>query len=90
MQIKTDDLVVSTQDIDYSTSAEERIDCQYSGDEMVVGFKAPFLIEILSNLSSADVNIALADVSRAVLILPAENEENEDILMLLMPMVVND
>ena len=90
MQIKTNDLVVSTQDIDYSTSAEERIDCQYTGEEMVVGFKAPYLIEILSNLSSTEVNVALADVSRAVLILPTENEENEDILMLLMPMVVND
>ncbi|MDD6209196.1 MAG: DNA polymerase III subunit beta [Bacteroidales bacterium] len=90
MQIRQNDLVVSTQDIDYSTSAEERIECQYIGDEMIIGFKAPYLVEILSNLSSDEVNIALADVSRAVLILPTENEEQEDMLMLLMPMVVND
>ena len=90
VQIRKNDLIVSTQDIDYSTSAEERVECQYVGEDMVIGFKAPYLIEILSNLTSSDVNIALADVSRAVLILPSENEEQEDTLMLLMPMVVND
>ena len=90
VQIRKNDLIVSTQDIDYSTSAEERVESQYVGEDMVIGFKAPYLIEILSNLTSSDVNIALADVSRAVLILPSENEEQEDTLMLLMPMVVND
>ena len=90
MQIGDNDIVVSTQDIDYSTSAEERIDCQYEGDEMAIGFKSPHLIEILSNLSSSEINIKLADVSRAVLILPVENEENEEVLMLLMPVVIND
>lgn len=90
VQIRQNDLVVSTQDIDYSTSAEERVESQYVGEDMVIGFKAPYLIEILSNLTSNEVNIALADVSRAVLILPSENEEQEDTLMLLMPMVVND
>ena len=90
MQLSENNLLVSTQDIDYSTSAEERIDCQYSGDDMTLGFKAPYLVEILTNLNSQDVNLELADVSRAVLILPQEKDENEDLLMLLMPMMVND
>ena len=90
MQLAENNLQVSTQDIDYSTSAEERIDCQYTGESMTLGFKAPYLVEILTNLNTPEVNVALADASRAVLILPQENEENEDLLMLLMPMMVND
>ena len=83
-------LTVSAQDIDFSTSAEERIPCSYGGDELSIGFKATYLIDILGNLSSSDVVLQLADPSRAGLIFPSENEENEDFLMLLMPMMLND
>ena len=83
-------LTVSAQDIDFSTSAEERIPCAYEGDELSIGFKATYLIDILGNLSSTDVILQLADPSRAGLIFPSENEENEDFLMLLMPMMLND
>ena len=83
-------LTVSAQDIDFSTSAEERIPCEYNGDELSIGFKATYLIDILGNLSSTDVILQLADPSRAGLIFPSENEENEDFLMLLMPMMLND
>ena len=57
---------------------------------MAIGFKAPYLIDILASISADDVNIKLADPARAGLIMPAENEENEDVLMLLMPMLLND
>ena len=83
-------LTVSAQDIDFSTSAEERIPCEYNGDELSIGFKATYLIDILGNISSTDVILKLADPSRAGLILPLENQENEDLLMLLMPMMLND
>ncbi|MDR1644994.1 MAG: DNA polymerase III subunit beta [Tannerellaceae bacterium] len=83
-------LVVSAQDIDYSTSAEEKIICEFSEAELKIGFKATFLIEILSSIASEHVVLELADPSRAGLIIPAENEENEDLLMLLMPMMLND
>ena len=76
--------------IDFSTSAEETINCDYSGTPMAIGFKAPFLIDLLSSIASDDVQLKLADPARAGLILPAENEENEDVLMLLMPMLLND
>ncbi len=81
---------ISAQDIDFSTSAEETITCDYNGTPMVIGFKAPFLIDLLSSITSADVLLKLADPARAGLLLPAENEENEDVLMLLMPMLLND
>ena len=83
-------LTVSAQDIDFSTSAEERIPCEYNGDELSIGFKHTHLIDILGNISSTDVILQLADPSRAGLILPLENQENEDLLMLLMPMMLND
>ncbi len=81
---------ISAQDIDFSTSAEETIECSYQGAAMNIGFKAPFLIEILGAVQSNDVVIELSDPSKAGLILPFENEEGEDIVMLLMPMLLND
>ena len=90
LQLKESEMVVSAQDIDFSTSAEEKIVCQFDGTELNIGFKATSLIEILSNINSEEVILELADPSRAGLIVPAENEENEDQLMLLMPMMLND
>ena len=81
---------ISAQDLDFSTSAEETINCQYSGSAMSIGFKSQFLIDILNNISSQDVVCELADPSRAGVIVPSEQEENEDLLMLLMPMMLND
>jgi DNA polymerase-3 subunit beta len=82
--------VISAQDIDFSTSAEESLVCQYQGAPMSIGFKSTFLIDILNNIASADVIIELADPSRAGVIVPLEQEEDDDLLMLLMPMMLND
>ncbi len=80
---------VSAQDIDLSTSAYEELSCQYNGDDMEIGFKAAFLVEILNNLQSADISGELSDPSRAGLFLPLQKDnENEDVLMLLMPMMI--
>ena len=90
LRLQDNQLVLSGQDIDFSTSAEESINCSYSGSPMSIGFKATFLIDILNNLSGQDVIIELADPSRAGVLVPADQEENEDLLMLLMPMMLND
>jgi DNA polymerase-3 subunit beta len=83
-------MTVSAQDIDFSISAYERLNCQYEGEDMEIGFKSTFLLEILSNLSSADVTVELSDPTRAGILLPAASEnEAEDVLMLLMPMMIN-
>ena len=81
---------ISAQDIDFSTSAEESLICQYDGNAMSIGFKSSFLIDILNNIASQNVSIELADPSRAGVVVPEEQEENEDLLMLLMPMMLND
>jgi DNA polymerase III subunit beta len=90
LQLKGNQVMVSAQDIDFSISAYERIKCQYEGDEIEIGFKSVFLLEILANIASQDVMIELADPTRAGLFLPAVTEnEAEDLLMLLMPMMIN-
>ena len=90
LKISADSILISAQDIDFSTSAEETVACTYNGDDMSIGFKGNYLIEILNNIPSSEVVLELADPSRAGIILPMENEENEDLLMLLMPMMLND
>ena len=89
-QIKSEHIRISTQDVDYSTAAEEIIECQYNGDPVLIGFKGTFLIDILSNLSCEEVLLQFADMSRAALLLPTEQEEQEDLLILLMPVAVAD
>jgi DNA polymerase-3 subunit beta len=90
LQVSAGSILISAQDIDFSTSAEETVACEYNDDPISIGFKGIFLIEILNNIPSAEVTLELADPSRAGLILPSENESDEDLLMLLMPMMLND
>jgi DNA polymerase-3 subunit beta len=90
LQLSEEKIVMTAQDIDFLTAAEETIVCSYTGNVMNIGFKAAFLIEILDNIPSSDVRIELSDPSRAGLILPVEQETNEDMLTLLMPMMLND
>lgn len=90
LKISSNNILISAQDIDFSTSAEETVACVYDGENMSIGFKGTYLIEILNNIPSSEVIMELADPSRAGIIIPAESEENEDLLMLLMPMMLND
>ncbi len=90
LQMSEDKIIVSAQDIDFLTSAEEVIPCQYNGSVMNIGFKAVFLIDILNNIPSSDITLELSDPSRAGIVFPVENEADEDMLSLLMPMMLND
>ena len=90
LSLEENSMKISAQDIDFSTSAEETIACSYNGMPMAIGFKAPFLIELLSAVSSNEVMFELADPARAGLILPTDSQENEETLMLLMPMLLNE
>jgi len=90
LQLTGNQVVISAQDIDFSISAYERLNCQYDGEEMEIGFKSSFLIEILANLGSADIALEMSDPSRAGIIVPVDKDTDaEDVLMLLMPMMVN-
>jgi len=90
LRLDMNTIQVSGQDIDFSTSAEETLMCQYEGNPMSIGFKSTFLIDILNNMSSQEIVMELADPSRAGVIVPIEQDVEEDLLMLLMPMMLND
>jgi DNA polymerase-3 subunit beta len=90
LSITSGRMTLSAQDIDFSISAQETIPCQFEGESINIGFKAPLLVDILNGISSDEVRLQLADPSRAGIILPFENEENEDMLTLLMPMLINE
>jgi DNA polymerase-3 subunit beta len=90
LRLQNNEIHISAQDIDFAASAEEKIICDYSGDTMSIGFKSTFLIDIINNISGEDINIEVSDPSRAGVIVPAVQEENVDLLMLLMPMMLND
>lgn len=83
-------LQLDAEDYDFSKTATERLSCNYSGQPMSIGFKGSSFIEILGNFDCQDVIIQLADPSRAGLVLPSEQPENQDVLMLMMPMLIND
>lgn len=80
---------ISAQDIDFSTSAHEEVACQYSDSDIEIGFKAILVEEMLSNMLSSQITLELADPSRAGVIVPFENDEDQSILMLLMPMFLS-
>jgi DNA polymerase-3 subunit beta len=90
IKMEPNQVTISAQDIDFSISAYEKLNCQYDGEDMEIGFKSVFLTEILSNINSSNVVLELSDPSRAGLILPLDKDnDNEDELMLLMPMMIN-
>ena len=83
-------LQLDAEDYDFSKTATERMGCEYNGQSMSIGFKGSAFIEILGNFDCPEVIIQLADPSRAGLVLPSEQPENQDVLMLMMPMLIND
>ncbi len=83
-------LQLDAEDYDFSKTATERMTCDYNGQPMSIGFKGSSFIEVLSNFDCPEVIIQLADPSRAGLVLPSEQPEGEDVLMLMMPMLIND
>ena len=90
LHIEENKVVISAQDTDFSTSAEESIACSYEGASMNIGFRASFLIDILNNTPGQEVVIELADPSRAGVIVPAEQVDKQELLMLLMPMMLTE
>ena len=90
LHIEAGKIVISAQDTDFSTSAEESITCSYEGLPMNIGFRASLLIDMLNNIPGQEVVIELADPSRAGVIVPAEQVENQELLMLLLPVMITD
>lgn len=101
LHMEADQLVTSVQNIDYSLSAEESMICEYDGMPMNIGFKGTTLVDFLNNIECENIEFQIADQSRAVIIVPspqpnAEKDDDgnakskEEIVMLLMPSIIND
>ena len=90
LKITGSELNISSEDIDFANEAHERIGCQFDGEDMEIGFNAKFLIEMLNNLSGEEITIEMSSPNRAGLLFPSLRDENEDILMLVMPVMLNN
>ena len=91
LKIAGAELQISAEDFDYSNKAEERLDCEYKGDDLQIGFNSRFLIEMLNNLSCDEIKLSMSLPNRAGIITPIGNiDEGEDITMLVMPVMLNE
>jgi DNA polymerase-3 subunit beta len=89
LNISGSELQLAAQDVDFSFEGNERMKCQYNGEDLQIAFNSKFLIEMLNAAESEEVVIELSTPTKAGIIKPAEQEENEDLLMLVMPLMLN-
>ncbi|MBS1682710.1 MAG: DNA polymerase III subunit beta [Bacteroidetes bacterium] len=89
LKITGSELQVSAEDLDFSNEANERLSCEHEGEDIEIGFNARFLIEMLSNLDTDQIKLNMSASNKAGVIFPAEKEKGEDILMLVMPVMLN-
>lgn len=90
LKLSGSEMQVSAEDLDFSNEANERLTCQYEGEDMEIGFNAKFLMEMLNNIDSDEITFELSTPNRAGLLMPIVNEENESVLMLVMPVMLNN
>ena len=90
LNLQPNEILLSSQDSDYSTSAEERLECEYQGNSMTIGFNASYMIEVLSNINNDTIVLKLSDPSRPGIFVPLTQKEGENMLILLMPMQLLD
>ncbi|MBO6632799.1 MAG: DNA polymerase III subunit beta, partial [Psychroserpens sp.] len=90
LKIAGAELNISAEDIDYSNKAEERLSCDYQGDDMQIGFNSRFLTEMLNNLNSDEVMLEMSLPNRAGILTPIDGlDEGEQVTMLVMPVMLN-
>lgn len=89
LKITGSELQISAEDLDFSNEANERLSCEHEGEDIEIGFNAKFLIEMLTNMDSDKIKLTMSAPNKAGVILPAEKDDSEDILMLVMPVMLN-
>lgn len=90
LKLAGSELALSAEDLDFSNEANERLTCNYDGEDMEIAFNSRFLLEMLNNLDTKEVRLEMSVPSRAGLLMPSENSNaDEDILMLVMPVMLN-
>ena len=89
LKITGSELQVSAEDLDFSNEANERLSCEHEGEDIEIGFNAKFLMEMLSNCDSGQIVLSMSAPNKAGVIIPSDKDKNEDILMLVMPVMLN-
>jgi len=89
LRINGNTLSVSAQDLDFSNEASEQLSCEYTGDDIEIGFNSKFLIEMLNAIYGQEIRVELSTPTRAGILKPQEQDEQEDLLMLVMPVMIN-
>ena len=89
LTISGSELQLAAQDVDFSFEGNERMKCQYNGEDLQIAFNAKFLIEMLNSTHSEEVYLELSTPTKAGLIKPVEQDESEELLMLVMPLMLN-
>lgn len=89
LKITGSELQISAEDLDFSNEANERLSCEHDGEDIEIGFNARFLVEMLGNMDSDQIRLTMSAPNKAGVILPAEKDQEEDILMLVMPVMLN-
>jgi DNA polymerase-3 subunit beta len=89
LKITGSQLQVSAEDLDFSNEANERLACEHEGEDIEIGFNARFMVEMLSNLDTDQIRLNMSAPNKAGVILPVDKDKNEDILMLVMPVMLN-
>lgn len=89
LKITGSELQVSAEDLDFSNEANERLSCDHEGEDIEIGFNARFMVEMLANLDSNQIKISMSAPNKAGIIYPVDKDKNEDILMLVMPVMLN-
>jgi len=90
LKITGSELTISAEDLDFSNEAKETLACEHEGEDLEIGFNAKFLVEMLGNLHSKSITLQMSAPNRAGLIVPGDKDESEDILMLVMPVMLNN
>jgi DNA polymerase-3 subunit beta len=90
LHINGSQLTISAEDLDFANEANEKLTCSYEGEEITIGFNSRFLMDMLNNLGTEHVMLEMSAPNRAGILLPGEaGEVGEDILMLVMPVMLN-
>jgi len=89
LNISGSELQLTAQDIDFSFEGNERMKCQYDGEDLTIAFNARFLIEMLNAPESDEIRLELSTPEKSGVIKPAEEDENEEMVMIIMPLMVN-
>jgi DNA polymerase-3 subunit beta len=90
LKLAGSELSLSAEDLDFSNEANERLTCNYAGSDLEIGFNSRFIVEMLNNLESDEVQLSMSEPSRAGILTPvSKDNDKEDILMLVMPVMLN-